>query len=321
MLCIAWERYKDMMNLKNEEMAYITDINESIVSMKTTLHQQKIIDLDVLACPLGFKTWEKCNSLFKEKTNLYTQYWKNQNENFLVYNTLIEKNTLEIEKLEQKLVQWKETNKRLKEARDSLGTALELENERAKPFKNLVQELEGYYPKEKVLNDKLFELLKAKTFVGLDVEDMKIVLWKMNLERYLDMFQEVEMDGKTLAIIEEGNLIELGVARRDVPVFLYHIKMMCNPGYEYRDLVDCIVCEHDNPRSTKCLLEEWEVPIDQEMILQQGWISPYLIYLTAIKEEFRMESAKDRHSAATKLRKLRSYHEQHLIDMQNYKPN
>ena len=93
--------------------------------------------------------------------------------------------------------------------------------------------------------------------------------------------------------------------------------MMKSPGYfkifsdEYD--FDCCVCSHNTPEETIHLLQEYEIPIEDDFILENNYCSPLLTSKVFIQDVLGEDYFSQKGiQIMSKLREWRQIHERHL---------
>ena len=115
---------------------------------------------------------------------------------------------------------------------------------------------------------------------------------------------------------------QLGVEKRDCFYILFNFEMMRTPGYskifspDY--FHDCCVCSHNTPEKTIHLLKEYEIPIEDDVILKNNYCSSMLtskIFLKNLlgKDYFSQNGIQ----TVFKLNEWKKIHKHHLNDLKN----
>merc|ERR1711879_522362 len=100
----------------------------------------------------------------------------------------------------------------------------------------------------------------------------------------------------------------------DVYSFLYHSNMMQSGNYlkVVESKEECVICFHNTAEKTIMLLEEHQIKIDPNIIRDKNFISPFLIYVTRVGDEFGVSNVADKLKIRRQLGSLKDLHQEHL---------
>ena len=109
----------------------------------------------------------------------------------------------------------------------------------------------------------------------------------------------------------------MGIEQRDCFYISFYFEMMQSPGYSktFSDDydTDCCVCSHNTPEKTIHLLKEYEIPIEDDFILENNICSPLLTSKFLMKDIFGNEFFSQKGiETMGKLKKWKNIHKQHL---------
>ena len=192
-----------------------------------------------------------------------------------------------------------------------------------KMLKQMCNDVSIFCENENQLNDEIENLFSEKSFDNFDCFDLSKILWKMDLIKYQQIFQDHQIDGEFTKIADDWMVWhDMGIKKRDCFLILYYFQMMRSPGYfrsfssDYDD--DCFVCSHNTPEKTIHLLNEYEIPIDPDIILHNDYCSPILTFTMISKDilgvDFLSEKGK---SILLQLEVWKQAHKNHLISLNN----
>ena len=150
-----------------------------------------------------------------------------------------------------------------------------------KVLKEMCSDVSTFCKNETEMNQELSKLFKKKKLKEFDCFEISKCLWKMDLTKYQSLFELNQINGSIVSAVEAGLWRQLGIEKRDFFCFSYYIKMMKCRGYsttfssDYCD--DCCVCSHNTPEKTIHLLKEYDIPIEDDFILENNYTAPMLI--------------------------------------------
>ena len=143
----------------------------------------------------------------------------------------------------------------------------------------------------------------------------------MDLTKYQKLFEDNQINGLIVSAMDDTFWEQLGVEKRDCFHISFQFKMMKSPGYsntfspDY--FHDCCVCSHDTPKKTVHLLKEYDIPIEEDVILKNNYCSPILIHSTILKDILGQDFGSQKGiQTLIKLKEWKKEHTQHLKDLQ-----
>ena len=173
---------------------------------------------------------------------------------------------------------------------------------------------------EEELESQFIALFENKKFTDFGPEDISVVLWRIGLLMYQDVLIDANVTGEVLVMADKDFFVSLGISTKDSLWLIYHIQMMTTPKYidTIKSATDeCVVCWHTNPRKTVDLINEYEIPLDNDAIVAGGWTAPHFLFfgLSDISEEFNIESLADRVRIIKQFAAWKEIHNSHLLAM------
>ena len=173
---------------------------------------------------------------------------------------------------------------------------------------------------ENEMKNELEELFKRKKFTKFDCKDISKLLWKMDLAKYQQIFEDNQIDGNVALMMTDDwtPWEQIVIEKRDYYYMLFNFELMQTPGYlqtlspDYDP--DCCVCSHNTPEKTINLLEEYDILIDSELILKNNYCAPVLIPLLKDILGNDFLSPKGR-KIMEEISKWKKYHKKHLKDL------
>ena len=139
--------------------------------------------------------------------------------------------------------------------------------------------------------------------------------------RYQSLFELNQINGLAISLLSDDKAwAQLGVEQRDSYYISFYFKMMKAPGYfkivaDDNDF-DCCVCSHNTPEKTIHLLQEYEIPIEDDIILKNNYCSPLLTSKSFIKDMLGEDYFSQKGiQIMRKLKEWRKIHKRHLIQL------
>ena len=84
---------------------------------------------------------------------------------------------------------------------------------------------------EKEMNEELVKLYSKKSFEEFHCSDISKLLWKMDLTKYQQLFEDNQINGLLVSALDDRFWEQLGVEKRDCFHISFQFKMMKSPGY------------------------------------------------------------------------------------------
>ena len=224
--------------------------------------------------------------------------------------------------------------KRKKKIENDITTAKQLKMKFDKQFQSIEKkhdmllqmcnEVSLFCENEHKMNTAIEKQFEQKSFENFDCSDISKLLWKMDLTKYQQIFEENQINGKLISMmnVDWATWELMGIKKRDCFYMTFYFEMFQIPGF-YRtfsneDLNDCVVCSHNTPEKTIHLLEEYEIFIEQELILKNNYCAPILIFSKSLKDlNIDLLSQRGKQIMLT-LAKWRKLHELHLKTIRKY---
>ena len=188
-------------------------------------------------------------------------------------------------------------------------------------LKEMCNDVSIFCKNEKEMNEDLVRLYSKKTFEEFDCSDISKLLWKMDLSKYQQLFEENQINGLAVSAMDFCFWKQMGVEKRDSFHIMFNFEMMNTAGYsktfppDYEH--DCCVCNHITPKKTVHLLKEYDIPIEEDVILKNNYCSPILIHSTILKDILGQDFGSQKGiQTLIKLKEWKKEHTQHLKDLQ-----
>ena len=323
------QKVSETMNWKEEEINTLEMIQSKIQSVKLNLKSNNNNKIKQEFPQNSFESWNEVDDFLNEKLH---QINSKMNEK----QDIERKNQKDIQTYEKELKdienQLQQLQSRKKEIEENLlskckesqrcfeETFKEIEKNQT-TLKEMCNDVSIFCENEKEMNEDLVRLYSKKTFEEFDCSDISKLLWKMDLSKYQQLFEENQINGLAASAMNFCFWKHLGVEKRDSSHIMFNFKMMKTPGYsktfspDY--FHDCCVCSHNTPKKTVHLLKEYDIPIDEDVILENNYSSSILIKSTILEDILGKDfSSQKGIQTLIKLDEWKKIHSQHLKDLQ-----
>ena len=279
----------------------------------------------------SFESWKEAQTYLKEKFDqTLSILGKEQVNGYKIQShiTNLEYDLIETNREIQNLL------KRKKKIENDITTAEQLKMKFDKQFQSIEKkhdmllqmctDVSLFCENECKMNTAIEKLFEQKSFENFDCSDISKLLWKMDLTKYQQIFEENQINGKIISMmnVDWATWKLMGIKKRDCFYMTFYFEMFQIPGF-YRtlsneDLNDCVVCSHSTPEKTIHLLEEYEISIERELILKNNYCTPILIFPKSLKDlNIDLLSQRGKQIMLT-LAKWRKLHELHLKTIRKY---
>ena len=323
---------EETMNWNEEEMKKLEILQPKIIQVKLDLESNNNNKIKQEFPPKLFETWNDAQRFLNEK---YQQINEKLNRKQEIENQITEDvNQIENElrEIEHHIQQLQNRKKDLEE--NHLPNAKKIQSGFEEIFtkieetKNVLEEMcydvSKFCENENEMNQELSGLFKQKKFEEFDCSDVSKLLWKMDMVRYQSLFELNQINGSSISAFYGDNVWEqLGIEQRDGCYISFYFKMMKSPGYfktfaDDYDFDDCCVCSHNTPEKTIHLLKEYEIPIEDDFILENNYCSIFLTSKFAIKNILGDDLLSQKGiETMRKLKEWKKIHKRHLKKLNN----
>ena len=323
-----WEHMcsEETMNWNEEDAKKLEFLQPKINQVKLNLESNNNNIIKQEFPPKSFETWNDVKNFLNEKYQQINSKINNRQEieNQMVQN--VNKIENELQEIENQIQLLQKRKKELEENHlpnlKKTQSGFEEIFTKIEDTKNILEEMYSdvliFCKNENEMNQELSILFKEKKFEEFDCSDVSKLLWKMDLVQYQSLFEMNQINGLAISVLSDDKVWEqFGVKKIDSCYISFYFEIMRAPGYfkTFSDDYDfdCCVCSHNTPEKTIHLLQEYEIPIEDEFILQNNYCSPLLTSKLLIKDILGNDffSQKGIQTMA-KLNKWRESHELHL---------
>ena len=322
---------EETMNWNEEETKKLEILQPKIDQVKLDLQSNNNNKIKQEFPPKSFETWNDAQHFLNEK---YQQINEKFNKKQEIENQITEDvNQIENElrEIDHQIQQLQKRKKELEE--NHLPNAKKLQSGLKEIFtkieetKNVLEEMcsdvSKFCENENEMNEELSELFKQKKFEEFDCSDVSKLLWKMDMVRYQSLFELNQINGLAISSLHDDTVWEqMEIDKKDCFYISFYFKMMKSPGYfkTFSDDYDpdCCVCSHNTPEKTIHLLKEYEIPIEDDFILENNICSPLLTSKFLLKDIFGNEFFSQKGiQTMGKLKKWKKNHKQHLKQLKS----
>ena len=320
---------EETMNWNEEEMKKLEILQPKINQVKLDLESNNNNKIKQEFPSKSFESWNEAHTFLNEKYQQINEKLnkRQQNENQITQN--VNKIENELKDIEHQIQQLQNRKKELEKnhlpnAKKILSDFKEI-SAKIEETKNVLDEMcldiSMFCENENEMNQELPKLFKKKKFEEFDCSDVSKLLWKMDMVRYQSLFESKQINGLAISLLSDDKAwSQLGVEQRDSYYISFNFKMMKSPGYfkifadDYDP--DCCVCSHNTPEKTIHLLKEYEIPIEDDFILENNYCSPLLTSKSFIKDMLGEDYFSQKGiQIMSKLKEWREIHKRHLIQL------
>ena len=317
---------EETMNWNEKEMKKLEILQPKINQVKFDLQSNNNNKIKQEFPPNSFESWNDAQTFLNEK---YQQINEKLNKKQEIENQITEDvNQIEneLKDIDHQIQQLQNRKKELEE--NHLPNVKKMQSGLVEIFtkieetKNVLEEMcsdvSKFCENENEMNEELSELFKQKKFEEFNYSDVSKLLWKMDMVRYQSLFELNQINGLAISLLSDDKAwAQLGVEQRDSYYISFYFKMMKSSGY-YKTFsddydFDCCVCSHNTPEKTIHLLKEYEIPIEDNFILENNYCSPLLISKLFIKDMLGKDYFSQKGiQIMRKLKEWRKIHKRHL---------
>ena len=323
-----WENCVEILGLKEHEVEKINKIEKRI--NKILQDNQNVNKLKQEFPRNSFDSWREVDSFLSKILNQINKLFSENKEKKVQYDEKVKSIDDEVHRIDIEINNLKQKKKELQE--NILPDAIEIQENLKKAFdivstKNddlqvLSDIVKRFCENENQMNKDIFDLFTNKSFDCFDENDVSMLLWKMDLVQYQDLFIEHHINGDFVLLIDDSwTWTQLGIHDRDIFYLSYYFELMKSPNFiktlmdDYEE--DCFTCYHNTPEKTLCLIQEYNIPIDDKLILENNLCAPILTNTKALSLiNVDIFSEKGRNIAKI-FNKWKKTHLEHLHELRN----
>ena len=318
----------ETMNWKEDETNTLAMIQSKIQSVKVNLESNNNNKIKQEFPQNSFESWIEVDHFLNEKLQQINSKM-NEKQDIELKNQkdvqTFEKELKDIEnQVEQLLSRKKEIEENLlrkvkQSQRCFEETFKEIEKNQT-TLEEMCNDVSIFCKNEKEMNEDLVRLYSKKKFEEFDCSDISKLLWKMDLSKYQQVVEENQINGLAVSTMDFWFWKQLGVEKQDCFHISFNFEMMKTPGYSKtfsEDYFhDCCVCSHNSPKKTVHLLKEYDIPIEEDVILKNNYCSSILI--TPFLEDILAQDFCYQKGIQTliKLDEWKKSHDRHLKDLE-----
>ena len=317
---------EETMNWNEEEMKKLEILQPKINQVKLDLQSNNNNKIKQQFPPKSFETWNDAQTFLSEKYQQINEKFNRKQEFENQIKEDVNKIENELKEIDHQIQQLQNRKKELEE--NHLPNAKKIQSGFEEIFtkieetKNVLEEMcsdvSKFCENENEMNEELSKLFKQKKFEEFDCSDVSKLLWKMDMVRYQSLFELNQINGLAIYALYDDQIWEqLGIEQRDSYYISFYFEMMKSPGY-YKIFAndydfDCCVCSHNTPEKTIYLLKEYEIPIEDDFILENNYCSPLLTSKVFLKDMLGKDYFSQKGiQIAVKLTKWKEIHDLHV---------
>ena len=317
------------MNWKEEEIEALEMLQSKIQKVKFNLKSNNNNKIKQEFPQNSFKSWYEVNEFLGEKLKQIDSKMKEKQIIELQHQKDVQTFEKELTDIENQLRRLQSRKIEIEEnllpkAKQSQRTFGEIAKEiekNQKTLQDMFSDVSIFCKNEKEMNEDLVKLYSKKKFEEFDSSDISKLLWKMDLTKYQQIFEDNEINGLLVSAMDDDRFWkQFGVEKRDCFDISFHFEMMKTPGYsktfsqDYEH--DCCVCSHSTPIKTIHLLKEYDIPIEDDIILKNNYCSSMLTSKIFLKEILGKDfCSRNGMETILKLDGWKKIHKRHLKDL------
>ena len=320
------------MNWKEEEIETLKMIQSKIQKVKLNLQSNNNNKIKQEFPQNSFESWNEVDGFLNEKLKEINSKMNEKQDIQLRNEKDVQTFEKELKDIENELQQLQSRKKEIEEnllpqAKESQRcfeeNFKEMENNQ-KILEEMCSDVSLFCKNEKGMNEELVKLYSEKKFEEFDCSDISKLLWKMDFTKYQQIFEDNQINGLYISAVDFWFWEQFGIEKRDCFHISFNFEMMRTPGYsktlspDY--FHDCCVCSHNSPKKTIYLLKEYDIPIEDDVILKNNYCSSMLTCTNLLKDilgkNFNFTSP-DGVQTILKIGKWKKSHECHLKDLNN----
>ena len=233
-----YSRITTIMKWKEEEIKKIEMIQSKIEQVKLSLACNNKIKQEFPQN--SFESWNEVDDFLIDKLK-QTNAKMNETQN-IELKTQKDVQTFEKElediknELQRLQLRKKEIEENLlpkaKQSQRSFEETFKKIGENQKILEEMCSDVSVFCKNEKEMNEELVKLYSEKKFAKFDCLDISKLLWKMDLTKYQQVFENVaKINGEFVAMMIDNSKVwnQLGVEKRDCCFMMFHFEMMKAP--------------------------------------------------------------------------------------------
>ena len=187
----------------------------------------------------SFESWNEVHDILNKKSKQINAKLNEKQNIELQHQKDIQTYEMELEDIEHQLQQLlsrkKEIEEKLLKAQESQRffeeTFKEIEINQ-KTLEEMCNDVSIFCKNEKEMNEDLVRLYSKKKFEEFDCSDISKLLWKMDLTKYQQIFEENQIDGSVVSAMDDDfDILRKLVEKRDYFHILFNFEMMKSAGY------------------------------------------------------------------------------------------
>ena len=324
-----WSATTRIMNWREDEVKKIEKIQSKIKQVKINLASNNCDKSKQEFPPNSFESWNEVHNFLNEKFEQINSKL-NQKQHIELQNEKdIRTYEMELKDIEYQIQQLQSRKKEIeekllpkaKQSQFSFEETFKQIEHKQTILNEMCSDVSTFCKNENEMNEELFKLFKQKKLEEFDCFEISKCLWKMDLTKYQSIFELNQINGLVVSAMDDDRFWKhLGVEKRDCFYISFNFEMMRTPGYfktfsPYYDH-DCCVCSHNTPEKTIHLLKEYEIPLDEDVILENNYCSSILISKIFLKNLLGKDFfSKNGMQIVFKLNEWKKIHKNHLKDL------
>ena len=312
-------------NWSEEEIELLEAIQSKIHKVKFNLESNNNKKIKQEFPQNSFESWNEVHEFLNEKSKQINSIMKEKQDtelqnqkNVQTFEKELKDIEIQIQQLQSRKKEIEENLSQVKQSQRSFEESFKEIQKNQKTLQEMCSDVSIFCKNENEMNQELVKLYSNKNFEEFDCLEVSKLLWKMDLQQ---AFEDNHINGLAVSAMDDFRFWkQLGVDKRDCYYISFNFKMMRTPGYaktfspdyEY----DCCVCSHNTPQKTVHLLKEYDIPIEEDVILENNYCSSILTFKLFLKDLFGTDFFSQAGiQTIIKLNEWKKIHKQHLKDL------
>ena len=328
----SWKSLSSMetMNWKEEEIEKLQNLQCKIEKVKSNLKSNNNLSKKQEFPQNSFENWaevyEFLNGKFKEINSKLIQKQENDNQinnQIKEFKNELKNITNQLQKLQSQKHEIEEKMKKAKQTKNLIEDNYQIIEDSHRILNDMSSDVLRFCENENQMNKEIEDLFNSKKFENFDCEEISKLLWKMDLTKYQQIFEDNQINGEIALMMTDDCAVceEMGLEKRDYLYILFCFEMMNTPGYyttlssEYEE--NCVVCCHNTPEKTIYLLREYEIPIEDNLILENSYRASILTLPSLLKEILGNDFLSKGLQIMKEITKWKKIHKKHLKQLRD----
>jgi len=313
---ISWQDYRTAIALTMEEESYLEQIDLYAGETKYQLQSRDSAERTTPPAPLALGSWSQCADVLRSKERTYQEGLKDRLDKLRHQKQLVDRSKREFDRLNVLIQQEEAKLARYQKEEQEMKFSLADDQYRMSALTSLRKQCEQFSQEENKQLKALQALLQGNSLSNVIMQHMSPVWWRAGFAGRQKILDELQISGATALELDSEQWREIGLNGYEIGQMRFILSMLHRSlglsALQHLEQEDCVVCQSASVSSTRNLLRERQVKLNEDRMEAQKWITPYLVYAPLTKEECAIDSKKEYLHVMQQLKILRRAHEDHL---------